>query len=102
VEPRAPVLDPFHQILQNAAFRESTPVSLQSVADAIMDYRPRNEIAFSQYRNLFQRHPEGYLTHSVNGLFSGKGASQDHPRLQKLVHDSLVGYPELRDMYSRS
>lgn len=102
IEPRGPELDNFHKILQNAAFQESAPVNLRHVADAMMDYRPRNEIAFSQYANFYQRHPEDYLAHNAAKLFSGHGGNNDHPRVQKLFHDSFHGYPDLLDKYSRS
>ena len=94
-------MDSFHKLLQNAAFQESVPVHLSQVSDAMMDYRPRNEIAFSQYANFYQRHPEDYLAHNASKLFTGHGGSNDHTRVQKLFHDSFHGYPELLDLYSQ-
>ena len=103
IEDRSPEsVDHFHRVLQNVAFDESMPVNLRHVADATMDYRPRIEIAYTQYANFYQRHPEDYLTHNAKKLFSGKGSSGDHFRVQKLFHDSFQGYPELMHLYSRS
>jgi hypothetical protein len=102
VEPRAPEVDSFHKIMQLAAFEESMPVSLRKTADALMDYRPRNEIAYSQYASFYARHPEDYLTNQAKAHFSGKGSSHDHIRVQKLFHDSFQDYPDLLHLYARS
>ena len=92
----------FHKLLRdNADFKYANMnLRLQPIADALLDFRPRNQIGFFQYASHFHKHPEGELMDRIEPLFSGKGASSDHPKLHKIFMDSFVHHPELLSLYT--
>ena len=93
----------FHNLLRDRAAVDYSNMgkTLQPMADALLDYRPRNQISFNQYLNHFQKFPESELLGRVEKLYSGKGSSQDHPKLHQLFVDSFSHHPELVAMYNR-
>jgi hypothetical protein len=90
-----------HKLLQDLARQEFTSsIQLQAVADSLNDYRPRNVIGYDQYVHHFHSFPEEKLVSGVEKLYSGKGSSQDHPKLHQLFMDSFQHQPELVSLYT--
>jgi hypothetical protein len=94
----------FHNLLKNRADIAYGRLGqqLEPISNALNDYRPRNLIGFNQYANHFQRYPEEDLVSRVEPLYSGQGASKDHPKLHNLFMESFVHHPELVSLYTRS
>ena len=80
----------------------SGPPRMPEFMHGVTDYRFSNNIGFWQYQQEYQAHPEEKLHKSAMKLLSGRGAKGDHPRVQRLVHESLSHMPELMDLYSRA
>ena len=100
VQPRGP--PPIYEnAMREAAYISGGP-AVQSFMYGVVDYRPRNEIGFNQYAHHYEKHPEEYLHNSVLQLVSGHGARKDHPRIQRLFHESFKQYPEIMDLYSQA
>lgn len=90
-----------HKLLQDLARQEfASTVQLQAVADSLNDYRPRNVIGYDQYVHHFHSFPEETLVSGVEKLYSGKGASKDHPKLHQLFMDSFQHHPQLLALYN--
>ena len=89
------------QILRDQAFLPGPPKMLEFM-HGVVDFRPQNVIAFFQYKDEFERHPEDSLHGAAMKLLLGNGASGDKPAIQKLVHSSLGHKPELLHLYNRS
>jgi hypothetical protein len=90
-----------HRLLQTLARQQfSSPGQLRSVADALIDYRPRNVIGYDQYIHHFHSFPEAKLINGVEKMYSGNGSSKDHPKLHQLFMDSFQHHPELVSLYA--
>ena len=98
IEPRREV-DGFTRLLQNRSAQEFDMIHLQPVADALVDFRPRNILSFNQYVNWYHKYPQDKLLSGVEKMYSGHGSSKDHPKLHQLFMDSFSQYPELIDLY---
>ena len=94
----------FHNLLRDRATLEYGRLGqqLEPIANALNDYRPRNLIGFNQYANHFQRYPEEDLVSRIEPLYSGRGASKDHPKLHNLFMESFRHHPELVGLYTGS
>ena len=92
----------FHNLLRDQATLQYGDVSLAPIADAMNDFRPRNQIAYFQYNSHFQKHPESELIKKVETLYSGHGGKRDHPKLHQLFLDSFQHHPELVSLYGSS
>ena len=68
----------------------------------VVDFIPRNNMAFYQFDHAFSEQSESHLHKSVLKLLSGHGAKKDHPRVQELMHHSLLPYPDLLHLYNAS
>ena len=99
VKPRAP--DTYDRAMRTASFISGGP-ALQEFAHGIVDYRPRNVIGFDQYLHFYEKYPEEVLHHHAIKLLSGKGAAGDHPRVQRLFHESFKHLPEIMDLYNQT
>ena len=90
-----------HRLLQDMARQEfASQLQLQTVADSLHDYRPRNVIGYDQYIHHFHAFPEEQLISGIEKSFSGHGASKDHPKLHQLFMDSFQHHPELVSLYT--
>ena len=98
VESHAPNI--YENSMREAAYISGGP-ALESFIHGVVDFRPRNVVGFSQYAHFYEKHPEEYLHSSASKMLSGVGASQDHPRLQRLVHESFKQMPEILTLYNR-
>ena len=101
IESRAPETDNMDKIMREQAFL-SGPPRMQEFMHGVTDYRPLNNIGYWQYDHEWKKHSEQALHKSAMKLLSGDGAKGDHPRIQKLVHETLGHMPELLHLYSRA
>ena len=101
IESRAPETDNMDKIMREQAFL-SGPPRMQEFMHGVTDYRPQNNIGFWQFDNEWKKNSEQALHQSAMTLLSGQGAKSDHPRIQKLVHETLGHMPELLHLYSRA
>ena len=99
IESRAPKFDSIDQIMKEQAYLKGPP-QMKEFMHGVADYRFSNNIAFWQYEQEWKKHPEERLHNSAMKLLSGKGAKGDHPRIQKLVHETIGHIPELLNLYS--
>lgn len=86
--------------MREAAYISGGP-ALEAFIHGVVDFRPRNVVGFNQYAHFYEKHPEEYLHNSVLQLVSGSGARKDHPRIQRLFHESFKHVPEIMDLYNR-
>ena len=91
--------DPVDVLLQQRAISRG-PLPVQGMVHGLPDMISRNNIAFFQYIHFFQKHPEEELYRNVLPMLTGK-SSTDHPRVQRLVHESIGHIPELFSLYNR-
>ena len=93
----------YNQFLKSLADSQlGTRIRLTQGPDPLVDFRPRNVIAHSQYQNFFTRYPEDKLIEGAEKLYSGKGSKSDHPRLHQMFIDSVGHHPELMSLYTKS
>ena len=95
VDVYTPKLD-FKRILRDAAY-VSGPPRPKTYLHGVIDMIPRNQIGFHQYGPVYTGEEE--LHKSLIGAVSGRGASGDHPTVQKAVYESLKHRPELLATY---
>ena len=86
----------FKQILRDAAY-VSGPTRPKTYVHGVIDMIPRNQIGYHQYGPVYTGEEE--LHRSLIGAVSGRGASGDHPTVQKAVYESLKHRPELLAHY---
>ena len=92
--------DIFRMLKEDALHKFHSQAKLQEVADALHDYRPRNNIGYDQYVHHFDAYPEDLLVDNLKKHISGHGSSRDHPRIHQLVMDSFQHYPKLLSLYT--
>lgn len=63
------------------------------------DMIPKNQFAYFQYQRLFEADGESAIQKSLTDAVSGKGASHDHPIIQRAVVESLKHKPDLLHTY---
>ena len=90
-----PALD-YKRILRDAAYTPGAPRPKEYL-HGIIDMIPRNQIGFHQYGPVYTGEEEFHR--SLIGAVSGRGASADHPTVQKAVYESLKHRPELLANY---
>ena len=95
VDVYTPKLD-FKRILRDAAYL-SGPPRPKTYLHGVIDMIPRNQIGYHQYGPVYTGEEE--LHRSLIGAVSGRGASGDHPTVQKAVYESLKHRPELLANY---
>lgn len=96
IESRKP--DTLAIVLQKRAMTQGQPAG-KEVLHGVPDMIPRNDIGFNQYLHFYQKYPEEELYRNVMPQLTGK-SSTDHPRIQRLVHESIGHIPELLHMYN--
>ena len=95
VDVYTPKLD-FKRVLRDAAYL-SGPPRPKTYLHGVIDMIPRNQIGYHQYGPVYTSEEE--LHRSLLGAVSGRGASDDHPTVQKAVYESLKHRPELLATY---
>ena len=95
VDVYTPKLD-FKRILRDAAYL-SGPPRPKTYLHGVIDMIPRDQIAYYQYGPVYTGEEEFHR--SLIGAVSGRGASADHPTVQKAVYESLKHRPELLATY---
>ena len=99
VESRKP--DVYDRAMRHASYISGGPV-LEGFMHGVVDFRPRNVIGYDQYAHFYEKHPEEYLHQSAMQLVSGSGAQKDHPRIQRLFHESFKQMPEIMNLYTQA
>ena len=95
VDVYTPKLD-FKRVLRDAAYL-SGPPRPKTYLHGVIDMIPRNQIGYHQYGPVYTGEEE--LHRSLLGAVSGRGASDDHPTVQKAVYESLKHRPKLLATY---
>ena len=111
IEPALPTqvdeVDPkqnWMQVLQRVAAAEGPSVHGQQMSqfrDDLSNYQWRNDIAYYQHANWYDRHSEEGLYKGALPLFSGKGAAHDHPDTHRFFMESFQQHPEILQAYTR-
>ena len=99
IQSRAPYTDTIDKIMKEQAYLKGPPV-MKEFMHGVADNRLSNNVAFWQYDQEWKKHSEERLHSSAMKLLSGRGAKGDHPRIQKLVHETLGHLPEVLHMYT--
>jgi len=86
----------YKKILRESAYL-SGPPRPKKYLHGIIDMIPRNQIGWHQFPPLYTSESE--LHGSIIGALSGRGASNDHPTVQKAVHETLKHKPSLLRHY---
>ena len=95
VDVYTPKLD-FKRVLRDAAYL-SGPPRPKTYLHGVIDMIPRNQIGYHQYGPVYTGEEE--LHRSLIGAVSGRGASGDHPTVQKAVYESMKHRPALLANY---
>ena len=92
------------KVMQRLAADETATqhgMQLSQMRDDLTNYQWRNDVAYYQHAQWYERHSEELLYQGAAPLFSGKGAAGDHPATHKFFMESFHDQPELLQAYTR-